>query len=61
MMKTEFHYVRAELLRSGLRQKSGSELRLTIELKQGILANSTTCAPSRYVVDFARSPAQNCA
>jgi hypothetical protein len=42
----------------GLRQKSGSKVRLTIELKQGILANSTTCWPSRYVVDFARSPAQ---
>jgi hypothetical protein len=28
------------LLRSGLRQKSGPEVRLTIELKQGILANS---------------------
>ncbi|MDP6442664.1 MAG: hypothetical protein QF805_02635 [Pirellulaceae bacterium] len=59
-------YVLAELLRSGLRQKSGSEVRLTIELKQGnsgegILANPTTYWPSCYVVDFARSPAQKIA
>ncbi|MDP7016551.1 MAG: hypothetical protein QGG36_12170, partial [Pirellulaceae bacterium] len=50
----------AESLRSGLRQKSGPEVRLTIELKQGILASPTsTCWPSRDVVDFARSPADD--